>query len=156
SWPELLSSLVSGVDLSTAETAWAMNEILDGAATPVQIAGFAVALRAKGETVDEVLGLSDSMLAAGNPIAVPGRLLDIVASGGVRSMSVSTSTMTAIVAAARGAKVAKHGRRSASAECGSPDVLEARGVRLDRPIHRVAEIADQTGITFCFAVAFHP
>ncbi|WP_110238727.1 anthranilate phosphoribosyltransferase [Nocardioides gilvus] len=156
SWPELLSALVSGQDLSTAETVWAMKEILDGAATPVQIAGFAVALRAKGETVDEVLGLSDSMLTAGNAIAVPGRLLDIVGTGGDRSMSVNISTMSAIVAAAAGAKVVKHGSRSASSECGSADVLEALGVRLDLPIQRVAEIADEVGITFCFAVAFHP
>ncbi|MBE7323293.1 anthranilate phosphoribosyltransferase [Nocardioides sp. Y6] len=147
---------MGGTDLSRAQASWAMNEVLEGSATPAQIAGFAVALRAKGESVDEVQGLSDAMLAAGNPIDVPGRLLDIVGTGGDRSMSVNISTMSAIVAAAAGAKVVKHGSRSASSECGSADVLEALGIRLDLPVDRVAGIADEVGITFCFAAAFHP
>lgn len=155
-WPEVLSTLVGGDDLPVGQATWAMGEILTGSATPAQIAGFAVALRAKGESVEEVLGLSDAMLAAGNPIFVPGRLLDIVGTGGDRSMSVNISTMSAIVAAAAGAKVVKHGSRSASSECGSADVLEALGIRLDLPIDRVARIADEVGITFCFAAAFHP
>src|SRR5690606_20710310 len=113
-WPEVLSTLVGGDDLPVGQATWAMGEILTGSATPAQIAGFAVALRAKGESVEEVLGLSDAMLAAGNPIFVPGRLLDIVGTGGDRSMSVNISTMSAIVAAAAGAKVVKHGSRSAS------------------------------------------
>lgn len=155
-WPEVLSALVGGADLSRGQATWAMNEILEGSATPAQIAGFAVALRGKGESVDEVQGLSDAMLAAGNAIEVPGRLLDVVGTGGDRSMSVNISTMSAVVAAAAGAKVVKHGSRSASSECGSADVLEALGVRLDLPIERVAQIADEVGITFCFAAAFHP
>lgn len=155
-WPEVLSALVGGADLSRGQASWAMNEVLEGNATPAQIAGFAVALRAKGESVDEVQGLSDAMLAAGNAIDVPGRLLDIVGTGGDRSMSVNISTMSAVVAAAAGAKVVKHGSRSASSECGSADVLEALGIRLDLPIERVARIADEVGITFCFAAAFHP
>ncbi|QCX27123.1 anthranilate phosphoribosyltransferase [Nocardioides jishulii] len=155
-WPEVLTTLVGRSDLSVAQASWAMNEILEGLATPAQIAGFAVALRAKGESVDEVQGLSDAMLAAGNPISVEGRLLDIVGTGGDRSMSVNISTMSAIVAAAAGAKVVKHGSRSASSECGSADVLEALGIRLDLPIERVAQVADEVGITFCFAAAFHP
>lgn len=156
SWPELLGSLVSGHDLTAGETAWAMEEVLGGLATPAQIAGLAVALRSKGETVEELLGLSEAMLAAGNPISVSGRLLDIVGTGGDRSNSVNISTMSAVVAAAAGAKVVKHGSRSASSACGSADVLEALGVRLDLPIARVAEIAEEVGITFCFAAAFHP
>lgn len=152
----MLTALVGGTDLSRDQAAWAMGEILEGSASPAQIAGFAVALRAKGESVDEVEGLSDAMLAAGNPIDVPGRLLDIVGTGGDRSMSVNISTMSALVAAAAGAKVVKHGSRSASSECGSADVLEALGIRLDLPIDRVAAIADEVGITFCFAAAFHP
>ena len=155
-WPEVLTTLVKGDDLPLAQATWAMNEILHGSASPAQIAGFAVALRAKGESVEEVLGLSDAMLAAGNPISVPGRLLDIVGTGGDRSMSVNISTMSAVVAAAAGAKVVKHGSRSASSECGSADVLEALGIRLDLPVERVAEIAGEVGITFCFAAAFHP
>ncbi|MFC6153345.1 anthranilate phosphoribosyltransferase [Nocardioides yefusunii] len=155
-WPELLTTLVAGQDLTVDQATWAMEEVLAGLSTPAQIAGFAVALRSKGETVEELMGLSAAMLAAGNPIRVSGRLLDIVGTGGDRSMSVNISTMSAIVAAAAGAKVVKHGSRSASSACGSADVLEALGIRLDLPTTRVAEIADEVGITFCFAAAFHP
>ena len=155
-WPEILSVLVARDDLSTEQATWAMGEVLTGEATPAQIAGLAVALRTKGESVEEVMGLSDAMLAAGNAISVPGRLLDIVGTGGDRSMSVNISTMSALVAAGAGAKVVKHGSRSASSACGSADVLEALGIRLDLPVSRVAAIADEVGITFCFAAAFHP
>ncbi len=156
SWPEVLTALVGGTDLSAEQTAWAMGEILAGEATPAQIAGFAVALRAKGETSEEVVGLADAMLARANPISVPGRLLDVVGTGGDRSMSVNISTMAAIVAAGAGAKVAKHGNRSASSQSGSADVLEQLGIRLDLPVDRVAEVAEEAGITFCFSAAFHP
>ncbi len=155
-WPDVLSALVAGQDLTAPQAAWAMSEILAGDATPVQIAGFAVALRAKGETIEEVTGLADAMLAAANPISVPGRLLDVVGTGGDRSMSVNISTMAAIVAAGAGATVVKHGNRSASSESGSADVLEALGLRLDLTPARVAEVAGEAGITFCFSAAFHP
>ncbi len=155
-WPDVLSALVGGQDLTAPEAAWAMSEILAGDATPVQIAGFAVALRAKGETIEEVTGLADAMLAAANPISVPGRLLDVVGTGGDRSMSVNNSTMSALVAAGAGARVVKHGNRSASSQAGSADVLEALGIRLDLGPDQVARLAEQVGITFCFAAAFHP
>ncbi|MBB6626433.1 anthranilate phosphoribosyltransferase [Nocardioides sp. KIGAM211] len=155
-WPDVLTALVAGRDLGADETTWIMREILEGQATPSQIAGFAVALRAKGETIDEVLGLADEMLARATPISVPGRLLDVVGTGGDRSMSVNISTMSAIVAAGAGALVAKHGNRSASSQSGSADVLEALGIRLDLPVARVAEVATEAGITFCFSAAFHP
>lgn len=155
-WPEVLSTLVAGRDLTSDQARWAMDEVFAGAATPVQLAGFVVALRAKGETVDEVEGIAAAMLAAANPISVPGRLLDVVGTGGDRSMSVNISTMSAIVAAGAGAKVVKHGNRSASSQSGSADVLEALGIRLDLPPARVAEVADEAGITFCFSAAFHP
>jgi anthranilate phosphoribosyltransferase len=96
------------------------------------------------------------MLAAANPISVPGRLLDVVGTGGDRSMSVNISTMSAIVAAGAGARVVKHGNRSASSKSGSADVLEALGIRLDLTPARVAEVAGEAGITFCFSAAFHP
>ncbi len=156
SWPEVLDALVAGSDLSAEQTAWAMGEILSGEATVAQIAGFAIALRAKGETVEEVSGLVETMYALATPISVPGRLLDIVGTGGDRSMSVNISTMSAIVAAGAGARVVKHGNRSASSQSGSADVLETLGIRLDLPATRVAEIAEEAGITFCFAAAFHP
>ena len=155
-WPDVLGALVAREDLTPAQAAWAMGEILEGNATPAQIAGFAVALRAKGETVAEVTGLSDAMLAVATPISIPGRLLDIVGTGGDRSMSVNISTMSAIVAAGAGAKVVKHGNRSASSKSGSADVLEALGVRLDLPVAEVAKVVDVTGITFLFSAAFHP
>jgi anthranilate phosphoribosyltransferase len=155
-WPDVLSALVAGSDLTTEQARWAMDEVFEGAASPVQVAGFVVALRAKGETVEEVSGIADAMLAAANPISVPGRLLDIVGTGGDRSMSVNISTMSAIVAAGAGARVVKHGNRSASSKSGSADVLEALGIRLDLPPSRVAEVVEEAGITFCFSAAFHP
>lgn len=155
-WPEVLTALVNGEDLTQAQARWAMGEVFAGAATPVQVAGFVVALRAKGETVEEVSGIATAMLEAANPISVPGRLLDVVGTGGDRSMSVNISTMSAIVAAGAGARVVKHGNRSASSQSGSADVLEALGIRLDLPPARVAEVAEEAGITFCFSAAFHP
>ncbi len=156
SWPEVLAALVARTDLSTGQAAWAMGEILAGEASPSQIAGFAVALRAKGESVAELEGLVEAMYAHATPISVPGRLLDVVGTGGDRSMSVNISTMSAIVAAAAGAPVVKHGNRSASSKSGSADVLEALGIRLDLPADAVAQVAAEVGITFCFASAFHP
>ncbi len=155
-WPEVLSTLVARRDLDADQTAWAMSEILSGEATPAQVAGFAVALRAKGETIAEMSGLVAAMYDAATPIHVPGRLLDVVGTGGDRSMSVNISTMAAIVAAGAGARVVKHGNRSASSQSGSADVLEELGIRLDLPAARVAEVADEVGLTFCFAAAFHP
>jgi anthranilate phosphoribosyltransferase len=155
-WPDVLGALVAGEDLTPAQASWAMGEILAGSATDVQIAGFAVALRAKGETIEEVTGLVEAMYAVMTPISVPGRLLDVVGTGGDRSFSVNISTMSAIVAAGAGARVVKHGNRSASSQAGTADVLEALGVRLDLPASRVAEVAEEAGITFCFAASFHP
>jgi len=156
SWGEVLGTLVQRRDLTSDQTTWAMGEVLAGAATPAQIAGFAVALRSKGETIDEVTGLLDAMYDVATPLTIPGRALDVVGTGGDRSMSVNISTMAAIVAAGAGARVVKHGNRSASSQAGSADVLEALGIRLDLPPDRVALLAEQVGITFCFAAAFHP
>jgi anthranilate phosphoribosyltransferase len=155
-WPAVLAPLVAGSDLDAEQTAWAMGEILSGEATDAQIAGFAVALRAKGETIDEVSGLVAAMYSRGTPLPITGRLLDVVGTGGDRSMSVNISTMAAIVAAGAGARVVKHGNRSASSQSGSADVLEVLGIRLDLPPARVAEVVDEAGITFCFAAAFNP
>ena len=156
SWGEVLGSLVQRDDLTTDQASWAMGEILAEAATPAQVAGFAVALRSKGETIEEVIGLLDAMYAVATPLTIPGRALDVVGTGGDRSMSVNISTMAAIVAAGAGARVVKHGNRSASSQAGSADVLEALGIRLDLRADQVARIAEQVGITFCFAAAFHP
>lgn len=155
-WPDVLGALVAGQDLGAEQTTWAMGEILAGAATPAQVAGFAVALRAKGETIEEVAGLVDAMWEARTPLEVPGRLLDVVGTGGDRSMSVNISTMAAIVAAGAGARVVKHGNRASSSKSGSADCLEALGVQLDMPVSMVESCAREVGITFCFAQTFHP
>jgi anthranilate phosphoribosyltransferase len=155
-WPSLISALLSGANLSLAETRWAMNTIMEGAAAPVQIAGFLVALRAKGETVEELTGLVQAMLENANLLTVEGETLDIVGTGGDRLNTVNISTMAALVCAGAGAVVVKHGNRASSSAAGSADVLEALGVRLDMPIPAVAAAASEVGITFCFANLFHP
>lgn len=156
SWPDLTSVLVGGGDLSADQTAWAMGSVMTGGATPVQLAGFLVALRAKGETVAELTGLADAMISHAVPCRVEGRTLDIVGTGGDRAHTVNISTMAAIVLAGTGITVVKHGNRASSSSSGSADVLEALGIRLDQPADRVAEIASEVGITFCFAQVFHP
>src|SRR5512141_833092 len=154
-WPTIFTALLSGQDLGTTESAWAMDQIMSGEATSVQVAGFLMALRAKGETVDEMRGLADTMLAHASRITVPGTTLDIVGTGGDRAHTVNISTMAALVAAASGVRVVKHGNRAASSSSGSADVLEALGVDLSLPPERVVEVASEAGITFCFAQTFH-
>ena len=156
SWPQLLTSLLRGEQLSGDDTAWAMGEVMAGEATPVQLAGFVVALRAKGETAEEVDGLVRAMLAAAHRIEVPGPAVDVVGTGGDRAHTVNISTMAAIVVAGTGATVVKHGNRAASSTCGSADVLEELGVSLTLGPEQVAEVAARAGITFCFAPTFHP
>ncbi|ORT60281.1 anthranilate phosphoribosyltransferase [Streptomyces sp. CB03238] len=156
SWPEVLNALLEGRDRSADDTAWAMDHIMRGEATDAQIAGFAVALRAKGETVEEISGLVRAMYAHANLIEVPGPSVDLVGTGGDGAKTVNISTMSAIVVAGTGAKVVKHGNRAASSASGSSDVLEKLGVNLDLTPRRVAEVAEEAGITFCFAVRFHP
>lgn len=155
SWPDLLSALIAGADLTPDQTAWAMREILSGAATAAQIAGFAVALRAKGETVGEVEGLVATMGEFAEPLHYEGRAVDIVGTGGDRAHTVNISTMAALVCAGAGVAVIKHGNRAASSACGSADVLEGLGIPLDLPPQRVGELAREIGLTFCFAPVFH-
>ncbi|MGK5532258.1 anthranilate phosphoribosyltransferase [Streptomyces sp. URMC 129] len=155
-WPDLLASLLAGRDLTAGEAAWAMDRIMSGDATDVQIAGFAVALRAKGETVEEITGLVRTMYRHAKLIEVPGRTVDIVGTGGDRAKTVNISTMSAIVVAGTGARVVKHGSRAASSASGASDVLEKLGVNLELTPERVAEVAVEAGITFCFAIKFHP
>lgn len=155
-WPDLLTSLVRGEDLDSARASWAMDRIMSGEASPSQVAGFLVALRAKGETVDELAGLADVMLAHAHRFDVPGRAVDIVGTGGDRLHTVNISTMASLVVAGAGLTVVKHGNRAASSSTGTADVLENLGIRLDLPVERVAALASEVGITFCFAGAFHP
>src|SRR5690606_36169632 len=154
--PALLQKLTGGHDLDTGESRWVMAQVMVGEATPVQLAGFLVALRAKGETVAELTGLVEEMLAHAHRITVAGPCLDIVGTGGDMHHTVSISTMASLVAAGAGTRVVKHGNRAASSSTGTADVLEALGVRLDHTSARVAELAGEVGITFCFAQVFHP
>ncbi|MFF2849506.1 anthranilate phosphoribosyltransferase [Streptomyces sp. NPDC058001] len=156
SWPRVLDALLSGQDQGADATAWAMDRILRGEATNAQIAGFAVALRAKGETVEEITGLVRTMYEHARVIEVPGPSVDIVGTGGDGARTVNISTMSAIVVAGTGAKVVKHGNRAASSASGASDVLEKLGVNLNLTPERVVEVAEEAGITFCFAVKFHP
>ncbi|MEU4995213.1 anthranilate phosphoribosyltransferase [Streptomyces sp. NPDC021622] len=156
SWPDVLNGLLDGRDQSADDTAWAMDRIMRGEATDAQIAGFVVALRAKGETVEEISGLVRAMYEHANVIKVPGETVDIVGTGGDGAKTVNISTMSAIVIAGAGAKVVKHGNRAASSASGASDVLEKLGVNLELTPQRVVEVVEEAGITFCFAVKFHP
>ncbi len=155
-WPHLVSSLLGRQDLTRSEAAWAMEQVMTGEASPVQLAGFLVALRAKGETVEELAGLVETMLRHAVRIDVPGPCVDVVGTGGDRHHSVNISTMAALVVSGSGRRVVKHGNRAATSASGAADVLEALGVRLDLPPERVAELAEEVGMTFCFAQLFHP
>ena len=155
-WPALLTDLIAGRDLDRPTAEWAMGQIMSGEATPSQVAGFLIGLRAKGESIEEMRGLAEQMLAHARRIEVPGPSLDIVGTGGDRAHTVNISTMSAMVAAAAGVRLVKHGNRAASSSSGSADVLEALGVDLSLPPERVVEVASEAGITFCFAQTFHP
>ena len=155
-WPDILTTLLDRRDLSVSESTWAMRQVMSGSATPSQLGGFLVALRAKGETVDEIVGFRDAILEAALPLPVDPAVLDIVGTGGDRFGTVNVSTMAAVVAAASGVPVVKHGNRAASSSSGSSDVLGALGIDLTLPPSAVAETLARTGITFAFASAFHP
>jgi anthranilate phosphoribosyltransferase len=155
-WPKVYTALLDGQDLGPPESAWAMDQVMSGEASPAQVAGFLMALRAKGETVEEMRGLADMMLAHASRITVDGTTLDIVGTGGDRAHTVNISTMAALVAAASGVRVVKHGNRAASSTSGSADVLEELGVNLTLSPADVAAVAERAGITFCFAQQFHP
>lgn len=155
-WSDLITRIVAGQDLTAADTAWAMDQIMAGETPPAVLAGFLVGLAAKGETVDELRGLADGMLAHAVPIDVPGDVVDIVGTGGDRLHTVNISTMASLVIAAAGVGVVKHGNRASSSSSGSADVLEALGVDLNLEIPRVEQNFRELGITFCFANVFHP
>ena len=155
-WPALLTELLAGRSLTAADTTWAMEQVMTGEATPAQIAAFVVALRAKGETPDEVTGLVRAMLAHAHRITVTGLAVDTCGTGGDRAHTVNISTMAALVVAGAGVRVVKHGNRAASSSTGSADVLEELGVVVDLPPPAVQECVERAGIGFCFAPVFHP
>jgi anthranilate phosphoribosyltransferase len=159
-WPNLLSALLLGDELSAQDTAWAMGEIMAGNATPVQVAGLAIALRAKGETPAELAGLVQAMLANATLVELPeetrANAVDVVGTGGDRAHTVNISTMAAIIVAASGVTVVKHGNRAASSACGTADLLEYFGIPLDLGPAGVARTVAEAGIGFCFAARYHP
>lgn len=155
-WSAVLSQLVAKKDLVPEQAAWAMNEILAGRASAAQIAAFAVALRAKGESSVEVGALAQTMLANATAIDLSSSAVDIVGTGGDRSNTVNISTMAAILVAALGIPVVKHGNRAASSACGAADCLEALGVKITLDPQVQAEIMAKTGIVFLFAPLYHP
>ena len=158
-WGDLTTHLINGQDLEARATTWAMDQVMNGGATPVQLAGFLVALRAKGETVAEMTGLAQAMMdhAVTYPdLAFSTNAVDIVGSGGDRMHTVNISTMASLVIAGTGTAVVKHGNRASSSSSGSADVLEALGIPLNHVPERVAQIGAKVGITFCFAQTFHP
>jgi anthranilate phosphoribosyltransferase len=155
-WPVLLTQLITGTDLDADDTAWAMDQVMTGAATPAQVAAFVVALRGKGETSAEITGLAASMLSHARRVHVPQRAIDVVGTGGDQAHTVNISTMTALVTAAAGVTVVKHGNRAASSRCGTADVLEKLGVAIDLGPEQVAQCVAELGIGFCFAPLFHP
>lgn len=155
-WPGVITSLLARQDLDEDQAGWVMDEVMSGRATGAQIAAFAVALRAKGETAAEVSGLASGMLAHANRITSPSRAVDIVGTGGDRANTVNISSMAAVVTAAAGATVVKHGNRAASSSCGAADLLEGMGIVITLPPQAVAACVAEVGIGFCFAPVFHP
>ncbi len=153
---EAISTLVAGKDLSYEEAYFVMGEIMGGEATPAQISAFLIALRLKGETADEIAGLASVMRSKATPVRIKGPAIDIVGTGGDGASTFNISTAAAFVVAGAGLKVAKHGNRAMSSQCGSADILEALGVKIDLSAASVAECIENTGIGFMFAQIFHP
>jgi anthranilate phosphoribosyltransferase len=155
-WPRTLQRLTSHEALSAEEAAEAMRAIMSGDVTPAQVGGFLMALRTKGETVDELDGLARTALEFARPVSPPAPVLDTCGTGGDRSGTFNISTVSAIVVAGAGVPVAKHGNRAASGLCGSADLLEALGVRIDLDAAGVERCLAEAGIGFMFAPVFHP
>ncbi|MFC7402305.1 anthranilate phosphoribosyltransferase [Citricoccus sp. GCM10030269] len=156
SWPAIFGLLLDRRDLTSEQATWAMREIMSGNATDAQIAGFLIALSAKGEVVEELLALTQVMLENAVRLEVPGETLDIVGTGGDKLGTVNISTMSSLVAVGAGATVVKHGNRGASSTAGAADVIEALGVDLTLGVDKVVECATTAGITFLFAQGYHP
>lgn len=155
-WPAVLGRLAQRADLDPGLAAAALREVLSGAATAAQVAGFCIALRMKGETVEEMTALLDTLMEFAEPVPVDAAgLVDTCGTGGDRSCSINVSTASALVVAGAGARVCKHGNRAASSASGSADVLEALGVHVDLGPEGVAACLADVGMAFCFAPRFH-
>src|SRR4249920_3283039 len=155
-WPHVLSKIAAGTSLDRDEAAAAMRVVMSGEATPAQVGGLLMGLRTKGETVEEIEGLADTMLGFAHPVAPPVPVVDTCGTGGDRSGTFNISTVAALVVAGAGVPVAKHGNRAASSLCGSADLLEALGVRIDLDAPGVERCLAEAGIAFIFAPVYHP
>ena len=154
---EAIATIADGRDLTRDEACAVMGVVMRGEATPAQIGGLLVGLRTKGETVDEITGFAEAMAEHVVPVSPTRRpLVDVVGTGGDGASTINISTAAALVAAAAGAAVAKHGNRAASSACGSADVLEELGIALEQPPERIAASIDEHGFGFMFARAHHP
>lgn len=156
SWPSVLTVLLEGEDLSVSQAEWAMSRFMTGTATHAQMGAFLIALQAKGVTVDEIVGFRDAILAEAVEVPLPAISLDIVGTGGDRFGTVNVSTTAALIAAAAGAPVVKHGNRAASSKSGSSDVLTALGVNFALEPGELREVFERTGIAFVHAARFLP
>ena len=159
-WPVVLGTLMEGGSLDRELSRVTMTEILDGAASPAQIAAFIVALRMKGETVEELVGMVDAMLDASERVELREGdaidAIDVVGTGGDRAHTINVSTISALVVAGAGGRVCKHGNRAASSACGAADLLEALGVAIELGPVGVARCVAEAGMGFCFAPRYHP
>jgi anthranilate phosphoribosyltransferase len=155
-WPEILGTLADGDDLTRDQARTAMGEVMSGNATPAQISALIVALRIKGETTEEMTGLVEAMKAAAVTVDVGVPVIDIVGTGGDRSGTFNISTTAALIAAGAGAHVAKHGNRSASSKCGSADVLEGLGVKIELHPEQTATLVREERFGFFYAPLYHP
>ncbi len=153
---EAIRTLVEGNSLAMEQAEKVMQEIMDGEATPSQFGAFVTALRLKGETVDEIIGLAKTMRAKSVPLNIDGPLVDTCGTGGDAAGTFNISTAAAFIAASAGLKVAKHGNRAMSSKCGSADVFEALGIKIDCDAEGVKRCIEEVGIGFIFAVIFHP
>ena len=156
SWPQILGKLLAKHALTRGEADWAMSQIMAGDASDAQVGAFMLAMRSKGETVDELAGLVDVMLRNAVILDTGSDAVDIVGTGGDMVGTVNISSMASILAAGAGIPVMKHGSRSASGKTGSSEMLEVLGIRLDLSPERVADVFREVGITFFFAPVFHP
>ena len=153
---EAIQSLISGRSLTKEEAALVMEEIMGGEATPAQFGAFVTALRLKGETADELVGLAKTMRAKAISVPVSEPVVDTCGTGGDNLSTFNISTAAALVAAGAGVRVAKHGNRAMSSQCGSADVLEALGVKIDLDAKQVKRCLEEVGMGFMFAPIFHP
>lgn len=151
-WPGIITALLSGRDLDSADASWAMDRVVQGEATAAQVSGFVIALRAKGETPQEIAALAQALRDHATPVVIPGPIVDLVGTGGDGAGAVNISTLAAIVVAATGVTVVKYGGRAASSSTsGSADLVEQLGVPLDLSPAQAAAVAAEAGITFLFA-----